>query len=223
MTKYLLLILIVLVSLSVACRLTAPTPTPTSQLAPLQPTDTPTLEPTELPTSTPTSIGPCTLVADGDITIYDRPSPLAQVFSMMGAGFSVEIGAQSADGWLGFDPGVAQAANLGSFRLRWVDPNSSIHLEGACQDLPVVWAPPPDVCFTMPMEQVTVYSSPNTASTPLATLTPGDFAAVLGHAGGGWSKVDLGPGNTGLSGVGWIEDSSLNYNGPCDSLPAVTP
>jgi hypothetical protein len=223
MAKNFLFILIILVSLGVACRLTTPTPMPTSQLSSPQPTIALVLEPTESSTSTPTSNGPCTLVADGDITIFDRPSLLAQVFSTMGAGFSIEVGAQSADGWLGFDPGVAQAANMGSFRLRWVDPHSAIHLEGTCQDLPLVWAPPPGVCFIMPMEETTVYSSPDSSSTPLATLAPGYFAAVLGHTGGDWSQVDLSPGNTGLTGTGWIDVSSLNYNGPCDSLPAVTP
>jgi hypothetical protein len=239
MSKSALFCIIGFSGLALACRLGVPTatPVPTMTAMPipftltstftstiLASTPTRTVTPTTVITSqTATTGGPCVLVADGDVTIYARPAPSAQVFSSIGAGFSVQITGKTADGWLGFDPGVAQAANMGSFRLRWVDPGSAIHLQGACQAVPVVWGPPPGICFTMPMEATAVYTSADTSTAIITTLAPGDFAAVLGQTGSGWSKVDLGPGNTGLSGIGWVEDSSLNLNGPCDPIPQVTP
>jgi len=132
-------------------------------------------------------------------------------------GFATVVDGQTASGWLGFDPGVAQAANIGPFRLRWIDPGN-VNLAGACGNLPVVWAPPPGVCFDMPMEDVEVRAGPTTASTVLVILNVGEFAAVLGVNSTGWAKVDLGPGNTGSSAKGWIEQATLNMNGPCENL-----
>jgi uncharacterized protein YgiM (DUF1202 family) len=74
------------------------------------------------------------------------------------------------------------------------------------------------------MSSVNVYSSPDTSSSVLATLEVEDFAAVTGYASDGWAQVDLGAGNTGLSGTGWMEQSDLNLNGDtCDELPTVSP
>jgi hypothetical protein len=145
------------------------------------------------------------------------------VFSTQQAGFSTQITAQTADGWLGFEPGVAQAANIGSFRLRWIEPEAG-STSGDCASLPVVWAPPPGVCFDMPMEPTPVYASPDASSQSVATLEVGQFAAVLGEAEArDWAQVDLGQGNTGLSATGWVDANTLNMNGPCDDLPTVTP
>jgi len=172
-----------------------------------------------LPTDTPS--GPCEATAPAEVTIYMRPDPAAEVFSTQGPGFSIEITAQTATGWLGFDPGVAQAANIGSFRLRWLDP-STVETTGDCGSLPVVWGPPAEGCFDMPMEDVEVHAGPSDASPILATLHVEEFAAILGLNGAGWAKVDLGPGNTGLAVVGWVDAATLNMNGPCEALPTVT-
>lgn len=173
------------------------------------------------PTPTSTPSGPCEATASAEVTIYMRPDPAAEVFSTQGAGFTIEVSAQTASAWLGFDPGVAQAANIGSFRLRWLEPGT-VDLTGDCGSLPVVWGPPIDVCFDMPMEDVDVHAEPSAASAVLATLHLEEFAAVLGLDGAGWAKVDLGPGNTGSSVVGWVDASTLNMNGPCEALPTVT-
>ena len=75
--------------------------------------------------------GSCQYTANADVTIYMRPATTADVFSEQPAGFTTPIGARTSDGWLGFDPGVAQAANIGSFRLRWLAPGSGT-LSGGC-------------------------------------------------------------------------------------------
>jgi len=167
--------------------------------------------------------GACQYTANAEVTIYTRPDTSADVFSTQGAGFSIQPIARTSNGWLGFDPGVAQAANIGPFRLRWLPPNSGTQT-GGCSSLPVVWAPLPGICYDMPMFDTNVYTSPATSATVLFLLHMGEFAEVMGiTSGGDWAKVDLGPGNTGSHAVGWVEAASLNVNGPCSSLPTVSP
>ncbi len=63
------------------------------------------------------------------------------------------------DGWLGFDPGVAQAANIGVFRLRWMPPGAPVSLDGDCVSVPIEpWVPLPGVCYQMSMGPVEVHT-----------------------------------------------------------------
>lgn len=193
-------------------------------LPPAGGTDTPqppTVTPTATETSTPVPTGPCEATAAVDVTVYRRPDLAADVFGVLSAGSVQPLSAQTGDGWFGFDPGVAQAANIGSFRLRWVH-EADVSLSGDCASLPVVWAPPVGVCFDMPMEDVDVHADANAASAVVIVLHVEEFAAVLGVSGSGWAKVDLGPGNTGSGVVGWVDQATLNMNGPCASLPVVS-
>jgi hypothetical protein len=176
----------------------------------------------ELQEGAGTCCGPCELIAEGELTVYERPHPDAEVFGTMNTGFRVEPEAKTADGWWGFEPGVAQAANVGIFRLRWVHESSPIRLEGCCQCPPEVVGPPPGVCFEMPVEDVDVYAAPDLSSEVVASLTPGDYAAVVGKSDG-WAKLDLATGNTGQDTIGWIPAASLNMNGPCENLPELEP
>ena len=176
------------------------------------------------PYAWPDELGACTLTTDDASVLYNRPSSEAQEFSEVGAGFSAVVGGRTADGWVGFDPGIAQAANIGVFRLRWVH-FDEVSLTGACVDVPqATWVPEPDLCYTMPMESVNVYATSDTAASVVATLAAQDFAAVSGFTNTGWAQVDLGAGNTGLSAAGWMEQAALNLNGgTCDELPEVSP
>ena len=167
--------------------------------------------------------GSCQYTANTDVTIYMRPATTADVFSEQPAGFTTPIGARTSDGWLGFDPGVAQAANIGSFRLRWLAPGSGT-LSGGCASLPVVWGPRPGICYFMPMETTSVRAAPDASSSEVAVLHLGEFAEVSGIAPDeDWAKVDLGPGNTGSHAAGWVPTSSLNVSGPCGGLPTISP
>jgi hypothetical protein len=212
-------VVLVLMAALLACNILSggagPTPTAVAVSAtPATPTEV-------IPAPTETPSGPCEAVTNTDATIYQRPDLSADVFSTVPAGFATAIDAQTMTGWLGFDPGIAQAANIGPFRLRWLEPEK-VDLAGACGSLPVVWAPPAGVCFDMPMEDVEVRPEPSTAASVSVVLHVEDFAAVLGLNGTGWAKVDLGPGNTGSSALGWIEQATLNMNGPCGSLPTLS-
>lgn len=167
--------------------------------------------------------GDCEVTTTAETTIYQRPSTSADVFSTVGSGFNLQIGARTSDGWLGFDPGIAQAANIGSFRLRWVPPGTGTQ-SGGCGALPVVWGPPPGICFFMPMGNTNVYADPDVSSPVEVVLHVGEFAEVLGiTAGGDWAQVDLRSGNTRLNIDGWVDAGALNVNGPCSGLPTVSP
>jgi hypothetical protein len=202
--------------------LSCTSPTPASQtIEPSTNTPLPTGTPAPTDTATVGATATCVFTADSEVTIYNRPSTEAQVFATMPAGFETSIQAQTADGWIGFDPAVAQAANIGPFRMRWLTPDSGA-LQGGCDELPVLWAPAPGICFDMPMEDVQVLEQPETGAIVVVVLHVGEFAAVTGTTESGWAKVDLAPGNTDSSTTGWVPAGSLNMNGPCDSLPTVT-
>lgn len=211
----LLLALAVLLLVSLACALTPATPTPVTTSPPAS--DTPSG-----PTATP---GECTVKANSQLTIYNRPSKSAQEFSTQGSGFSTQITARTSDGWYGFDPGVAQAANTGVFRLRWIDSSDDVTLSGDCANQPLEVGPQPNICYEMPMGTVDVHASPDGSSAVTASLQTNDYAAILGKTSAqDWYKLDLAQGNTGLTGTGWISSADLNMNGPsCDSIPVVTP
>lgn len=131
------------------------------------------------------------------------------------------ITARSGDGWLGFDPQKAQAANVGIFRVRWIAPDASITLSGDCAGVPVAaWVPQPGVCYEMVMGPVDVHASADPTSAVNATLKVGDFAAILGRTATGWLFVNGYQANTpGV--VGFIPELEMNANGPCDSIPTV--
>ncbi len=172
----------------------------------------------------PDEAGECTLVTSVAATVYSRPSAQADVFGEVEAGFETVVTARTADGWAGFGPGVAQAANIGIFRLRWIFFDDAT-FTGGCLSVPEEgWTPDPVACYTMPMESVQVYADADTSSDVLATLDIEDFAAVIGLTSDGWAQVDLGLGNTGLTGLGWMDQAALNLNGSsCSSLPTVSP
>jgi hypothetical protein len=164
----------------------------------------------------------CELVAEGEVTVYNRPDPSAAAFGVMQPGSRARVEGRTPDGWWGFEPGVAQAANVGVFRLRWVEGSSAVRVEGWCGEVPGIVGPPAGVCFTMPMDEVHVHAEADLSSEVAATLLHGDYAAVLGMSGD-WAQVDLSLGSTGMDITGWVPASTLNMNGPCDGLPVLEP
>jgi hypothetical protein len=218
--------LLPIIPLTLACSLVpAATPTvipPTETAVPASETPLPEPTFTALPAPTDTPSGPCTFTAAADTNIYSRPDTASDVFFDAPAGFSTDLQGQTADGWKGFDPGVAQAANIGAFRLRWIPPDAS-SFSGDCGSLPVFWGPPAGICFLMPMADANVYDLPDETSAVVTVLHLNDFAAITGMTASHWAKVDLTPGNTGSNTTGWVSPADLNMNGPCDSLPTVSP
>jgi hypothetical protein len=50
---------------------------------------------------------------------------------------AITVAARSKGGWLGFDPGVTQAANVGLFRLRWVQ-HSDVARRSNCREVAAI-------------------------------------------------------------------------------------
>jgi uncharacterized protein YgiM (DUF1202 family) len=229
----------VIISILLAgCNFPGLSPTPAVEVQPtIRPTLTEAGPPTQRPTQTEPALitpiittpplhatattSPCTLSVTGDVPVYLRPSTESDVFGTLSAGMSVEALARTADGWIGFEPGVAQAANTGIFRLRWVQEGGNVSLTGSCADLPIVEGPPVGICFDMPMGDTPVYEEPNPASNLLTTLTPPQYTAVIGRNPANWYRVDLAIGNTSSNRAGWVEATTINLNGPCNALPVI--
>jgi hypothetical protein len=69
---------------------------------------------------------PCQFVSYSSLTVYRLPDTGSDIFGTLPSGATHEVLAYTADGWLGFDPGVAQAGNIGLAHHRWVQLNAII-------------------------------------------------------------------------------------------------
>jgi hypothetical protein len=70
--------------------------------------------------------GPCNFSGTEPLTVYRLPDLSSDVFGTLSGGETHEILAYTADGWIGFDPGFAQAGNIGLAHHRWVQMNATI-------------------------------------------------------------------------------------------------
>ena len=82
---------------ALACSLspTIATPTASPSPSPLTPTETTTVSPPTV-TPLPSGSGPCLTNSSGEVTIYTRPSLLADIFSTVGLPPDKEITSRSA-------------------------------------------------------------------------------------------------------------------------------
>lgn len=74
----------------------------------------------------PSSSESCMFTASTPLTAYRLPDDTSIVFGVVSSGDAYEVLAQTADGWVGFDPGFAQAGNIGLAHHRWVLLNAVI-------------------------------------------------------------------------------------------------
>lgn len=166
----------------------------------------------------PTAPASCDLTAANSVPIYKRPSAASDVFGTFGSGNAIQPTAKTADGFYGFDPGIAQAGNVGLFRLRWVLKTIDITTSSGCASLPTVVAPIAGICYDMIMGDTPIYSSPDTTSTLVTTMHTNDYAMVIAH-NAGWYTLDLNVGSPSMDKLGYIEESNLGgFNGPCSGL-----
>ncbi len=86
----------------------------------------------------------CILTMTEPTLAYRHPD-MTQVFGTLAAGESVEATARNVLGWYGFDPGIAQAGNVGLDRLRWLPAGTaaghSIKASPGCATLTIVSYP----------------------------------------------------------------------------------
>lgn len=166
----------------------------------------------------------CTVTAlADDVLVYERPSAESAQFGTLTEDQSVQAMMRTDDGWLGFDPGVAQAANVGIFRMRWVAPDAAIEQAGECGGLPVATQISPTACYFMAMTDTAVYPTPDDNGTAQVTIPYGGYTAVTGQTSSGWYQLDLQDGSLSQSGTAWLNTADANFNGACDALPTVTP
>ena len=74
--------------------------------------------------------GPCMFTANTPVTAYRLPDDTSDVFGVVSTGHTYKALARTAEGWVGFDPGVAQAGNIGLAHHRWVLVN--VTLSSSC-------------------------------------------------------------------------------------------
>lgn len=196
----------------------APTPTTT--------TAAPSVTP---PTTTQNDPSACVITATKEVTLFNRPSESSGVFGALGINETRVISAKTKDGWYGFDPGVAQAGNIGPFRLRYIHPLAGDYsmTTANCANLAVIESIPANTCFMMAQSDIQIYPSASTRVTPKYTMHAGDYIQVLGksiaNSDDYFMKVDsskYGP----IKGtvVGWIQSDDANYSGDaCTNLAVV--
>ena len=167
----------------------------------------------------PTSTGTCVVTAVNSVTAYFRASASTdEQFGTLGASQTVQATVRTADGFFGFDPGVAQAGNSGLFRMRWVLKTHEVTTSPGCTSLPTVTSPIAGICYAMIMTDTSIYSSPDATSSVLVTLHLNDYAMVTASAPG-WYTLDLNVGTAGIENLGYLQDSNLGgFNGPCDGF-----
>ncbi len=156
---------------------------------------------------------------------YARPARQAARFGApLAAGERVALVGRSHDGWWAFAPGVAQAANVGPFRLRWYPPETALRIPDtpACRDLPVVAGPPAGVCFQMAQAAQTLRVAPSEDASVLSTLAPGDWVAIVG-GNGAWLELDTAVGSITNKGHAYLPRAQANVNGPCEAALAPPP
>jgi hypothetical protein len=170
-----------------------------------------------VPTSTPTAMVSCDVTAPNGATVYQRPSAASDEFGMLTSSDTIHPTAKTADGFYGFTPDIAQAGNVGLFRLRWVLKTADITATPGCANLPTVVAPIAGICYAM-MGDTPIYSSPNTTSALITTMHLNDYAMVTAR-NADWLTLDLNVASPSMNKLGYLEESKLGgLNGPCSGL-----
>lgn len=158
------------------------------------------------------------MVVGETVRAYTRPDSLSDVFGTIHAGDSVQACARSGDGWIGFEPGTAQGGNTGSFRYRWIPPDTVLLPDEDLSQLPVVWAPAAGVVYAQTFEAITVYSLPDSLSRVVCTMPGGSGAPVVLRTRE-WYLVDLSAGSDPMQFRGWVSSISTSISGDLETVP----
>lgn len=160
----------------------------------------------------PTAGHRCEAVATRAATIYQRPGTSAAKFGQLTSGEKVTLAARTADGWVGFDPATAQAANVGIFRLRWVRATDAFGpTDQQCATLPLVQAPPAE-CLLMATHPVVVRSRAAADASSLSTIPTGSYARVRPQqTTKGWTEIEV----PGQAAPGYVAAADVDLSGPC--------
>lgn len=154
----------------------------------------------------------------GRLEVYARPDSAAGVWGLVQPGDSLPLSGVTRDGWLGFDPGVPQAGNSGSFRYRWVAPGGACVLSGDASALDTLWGPAAGIVYAMTFDPVPVLEAPD-ASADAADTLPGCSAARIAERFEGWYLVDPSDGPAPAVLPGWIPEEAVSVSGDPESVP----
>ena len=213
-----LMLLAVVGAALLACRIGG-TATPAPPSATVPPATLPpvtTAPSTDTPTAAP--VASCDLSVANAVIVYTRASAAADQFGTLSPGETVNPTARTADGFYGFEPGVAQAGNVGLFRLRWILKTHDVNLGAGCTSLPTAVSPIAGICYAMMMQDTPIYSSADTTSALVTTLHLNDYAMVTAHANGFYT-LDLNVASPSMDSLGYMEEGLLGgFNGPCDGF-----
>ncbi len=146
--------------------------------------------------------------AEETVDTFTRPDPDSDIWAELLPGEGVNLEVRTESGWLGFDPGVAQAANTCSFRYRWLPPGVTTVSTG---ELPVVWAPTLYVSYAMTQVETPVYAGQDTTSTPLAVIPANSAVSIVGISVT-WFRIDMSDSPENIDIQGWILSESVSIN-----------
>lgn len=156
----------------------------------------------------------CTLVAQDSVALYTRPSVAAPRFGTLAPGDSVPASGR-APGFVGIEPGTAQAAMVGALRLRYAAADGPFALRGDCGALSEQPRLDPVACYQMAQAEVRLHARPDTAAAVVATMPAQSLAEVTARTPTGWLRVRLGSGGP----PGWVAPADVNVSGAkCDGL-----
>ncbi|NLP04605.1 hypothetical protein GX411_01450 [Candidatus Fermentibacteria bacterium] len=159
------------------------------------------------------------IIAMSPIDVYERPDSTCAPWSILLPGQILEILVTTADGWLGFDPGVAQAGNSGSFRYRWIKRDASFTIASGDPDmLEVVWGPSAGFTYVMTFEPVPVFLEPDSLSEIVDSL-PCCSAAAITCRIPGWYGIDPVKGPHPGTIPGWVSETAVSINGVIEDVP----
>lgn len=202
-------------------------------------TPIPTVPPIATNTAQPPSnICAMSMLNAGDnVPVFSQPTTSQSQWGTLSYGSYVGVVGRTSDGWYAFDPAVAQAPNVGIYRLRWVQTTAKITLTGAsCGTLPIIdvgYTETSGQCFVTPanVSNVPIYPQTTYDVGAVGVLSAGATAVVVGQtptnwygSPTGWYAVDLGTaqaGNVGRYRLRWIPaDSTVQLNGDCSDISA---
>lgn len=152
------------------------------------------------------------ITALDSLSVFSRPDPGMPEWGVLSPGDSIAPSARTSDGWIGFEPGVAQAGNSGSFRYRWVAPGGPYAVRGDPGSLEVVWGPAAGFSYAMTFDPVPVHAGPDSLSPVLDSL-PGNSAAVITDRVPGWYLVDPSEGPSPGTAPGWVREERVSVSG----------
>ncbi len=162
----------------------------------------------------------CILICLDSMDVFTRPDSSASFMIRLTPRNQVVISGRTVDGWLGFDPGVAQAANIGSFRLRWIAGDARYVVDGELDSVPVVWGPRAGITYAMIYQTSPLYSEPDSFSA-IVDSVPSYSAGGIVSRTEDWFLLDLSIGPLGQDIEGWINALDVSVNGKLDTIPLI--